>query len=73
MADTDYAPYDEDGLRAVLGYHNQAARNWKEGSPMYQLHKRLAASCENALKSFDAQRDRMHALRLQLSQWEQPS
>jgi hypothetical protein len=73
MADESYAPWPEAELRALMGYHTQAARGWKEGSKMHADHTRRAKACDDAIRAHDALRDRFHAVRLQLSQWEAPS
>jgi hypothetical protein len=54
----EYAPWPEDELRAVLGWHTQAARCFREGSRMRADHERRAKACANALASFDALRER---------------
>jgi len=54
----DYAPFPEIELRALMGWHTQAARAWKNNSPMQRDHATRAQACEDALLGHDALRTR---------------
>lgn len=59
MTDPDYAPFPEQELTALMGWHTQASRLWKEGSQMHRDHARRAQVCKDALLAHTAMRERM--------------
>ena len=64
--DPEYAPFDEIGLTALMGWHNACARLWKPGSANRLEHEARAAACKNALAGHLALRERFLAQTMEL-------